>query len=217
MTDSEQPPSFEAIDAQTQSVYQEHATTYDSQRDKSLFERLYLDQLLQRIQPTRSVLDLGCGAGEPIARYLIEQNCRLTGVDYAPAMIDFCKQRFPQHNWFVGDMRKPDFPESYDAIISWGAFFHLTPDQQRSSLPVLCQTLKPRGLLLITVGHMAGEVTGTVAGKQVYHSSLSKQEYTEILEAHELQVLEFNLADENCRGFSVFLAQKRAAMPGVAI
>jgi len=40
------------------------------------------------------VLDVGCGTGEPIARYLMDTGRRVFGVDSSPSMIGICHARF---------------------------------------------------------------------------------------------------------------------------
>jgi cyclopropane fatty-acyl-phospholipid synthase-like methyltransferase len=42
--------------------------------------------------PGGSILDLGCGMGEPIARYFIRVGYQVTGVDSSAAMIALCQQ-----------------------------------------------------------------------------------------------------------------------------
>ena len=64
---------------------------------------------------------------------------------------------------------------------------------------------------MMTVGPEDGEVTGTVAGQKVYHSSLSTEEYIGILKENNLRVLEFKINDKDCQGFTVFIAQKDEA------
>jgi len=98
-----------------------------------LFERPWLDLFAARLPPNGRVLDLGCGMGEPIARHLIERGYRLTGMDAAPGMIEHCRKRFPGHEWIVGDMRATVLGRTFDGIIAWDSFFHLTPaDQART-------------------------------------------------------------------------------------
>ena len=109
------------------SIYEDIAEWFDSARSKALFERECLDGVLSRLPENASVLDLGCGSGEPIARYLIEKGCRVTGVDGAERMIAFCRERFPEHRWIVGDMRGFQSAERYDAVIAWDSFFHHDP------------------------------------------------------------------------------------------
>lgn len=201
--------NFKDIEEQTQKVYESYAEEYDEKRNRDLFEKSYLDKVISHLTEGASVLDLGCGAGEPIARYLIEKGVNVTGLDYSHKMLSLCKERFPDHQWIFGDMRNLEVEDFFEAIISWGAFFHLTIDQQRDSLPKVCNLLKSNGVLLITVGHDEGEVTGTVAGQKVYHASLSKEEYERILEKCNLEVLEFNFQDPKCHGFSVLLGKKK--------
>lgn len=201
--------SLKDIEKQTQKVYENHAREYDKGRDRSLFEKSYLDKLLELIPNNAEILDLGCGAGEPIAKYLINKGYIVTGADYSQAMLELAKKRFPHQSWIFCDMREFNLEESYDAIISWGAFFHLTPTEQRASLPKICSSLKESGVILVTVGHEEGEVTGTVDGESVYHSSLSKEGYIQILNNSGVEIVEFNLQDKNCQGFSVFLGKKK--------
>jgi len=86
-------------------LYEDHALAFDAGRHRRLFELPWLDRFLNLMPPSPSVLDLGCGMGEPIARHLIEHGCILTGVDSSPTMIALCRQRFPQHDWIVTAMK----------------------------------------------------------------------------------------------------------------
>src|SRR6478736_6442840 len=80
-------------------LYERHAATYDGLRGKALFERPWLDRFRALLKPGGSILDIGCGSGEPIARHLIAEGHAITGVDSAPAMIALCEARFPAHRW----------------------------------------------------------------------------------------------------------------------
>jgi hypothetical protein len=54
-------------------IYERHAGAWVSARlrEGSLYERAWLDRFCGPIPQRSSVLDLGCGAGAPIAKYLI--------------------------------------------------------------------------------------------------------------------------------------------------
>ena len=65
-------------------TYDRQAAGWDRNRPKTLIERHHLDRLLAHA-PGRRVLDLGCGAGRPIAAYLTDRRATVTGVDGAPA------------------------------------------------------------------------------------------------------------------------------------
>jgi 2-polyprenyl-3-methyl-5-hydroxy-6-metoxy-1,4-benzoquinol methylase len=41
----------------------------------------YVDKILEGLPPKSKVLDLGCGTGDPIARYIAHKGFRVIGVD----------------------------------------------------------------------------------------------------------------------------------------
>ena len=194
---------------QTREVYNRNATAFDTQRAKKLYERKWLDAFTSKIPEGGRILDLGCGAGEPISAYFIQQGYQVIGTDFSEAMLSIAKDRFPENDWFLADMRSLSLDQSFDGIIGWNSFFHLNQTDQRTTLPILANHLRPAGILLLTVGPEAGEVTGHVNGELVYHASLSLDEYTSILDEAGLDVIAFVAEDEECDGQSVLIAQKR--------
>ena len=89
----------------------------------SLFERPWLDRFLKLVPAGGSILDLGCGAGMPIAGYLIEQGYRVTGVDSSAPLLDLSRQRFSGQEWILGDVRRVDLGGRFDGVLAWDSFF----------------------------------------------------------------------------------------------
>jgi 2-polyprenyl-3-methyl-5-hydroxy-6-metoxy-1,4-benzoquinol methylase len=56
--------------------------------------------------PAGSVLDLGCWAGDPLARFLIKNGYFVTGIDGSQKIIELMSQKFPGENFFVGNYKK---------------------------------------------------------------------------------------------------------------
>lgn len=191
-------------------IYEANAAAFDRDRGRQLMEAGYLDALLDRLPPhRRSVLDVGCGAGEPIARYLTDNGCTLTGIDGAAAMIDLCASRFPDMTWIVADMRTLRLQRRFDAIVAWDSFFHLAHDAQRAMFPIFRDHIVPRGLLLFTSGPQHGEAIGELYGERLYHASLSTEEYRALLDANGFEVLMHTVEDPECGRHTVWLAQSR--------
>lgn len=203
-----QSPNLRHLAAHTRHVYEQYGPQYDAERAKNLFERKWLHRFAGLLPARATILDAGCGAGEPIAQYFIQQGYDLTGIDFATAMIALAKERFPHSEWLVADMRTLNLPHTFDGIIGWHSFFHLTPDEQRTTLQHFARHLRPRGVLLLTVGPQEGEVTGQVGGQPVYHSSLAPAEYRELLEHLGLTVIDFVAEDPECDFATILLAQK---------
>jgi len=189
------------------SLYQSHAGRYDAQRDRSLMEKEHLKALCGRLREGARVLDLGCGAAEPIAQYFIEQGYALTGVDIAPAMILLCRRRFPEQQWLEGDMRSIDLAEQFDAVVAWDSMFHLTADEQRALIPRIAKRMAPNGLFMFTSGTRFGSSIGTLCGSDLYHASLDTREYERRLADEGFLVLAHTVEDPACGFHTVWLAQ----------
>ena len=202
---------MQLIKQQTQSVYQNRARDFDQERSRSLMEKSWLDSFLIDLPRGGSILDLGCGSGEPIGAHLIQQGFALTGIDYASAMIDIARERFPGQNWLVHDLREPVPGGPFDGVVSWNGFFHLSPDEQVLALPTIAAQVKIGGNLMLTVGHEMGEVTGTVAGETVYHASLAPEQYHAALSEVGFSDIHFQAQDPECGYHSVVLAKNKLA------
>lgn len=194
----------------TQAVYERQAHGWDRHRHKILIERDWFDRFFARIAPGGPVLDLGCGAGEPLAGYVLSSGFDLTGIDYSARMLELARERYPEAEWIHGDMREAHrlLHRHFDGIFSWDGSFHLTQDDQRQLLVDISALLKPGGALMLTTGASAGEVLGVVEGEYVYHSSLAPDEYADRLEALGFFDIDFVAEDPDCDMHSVLLATK---------
>lgn len=192
------------------SLYERHAHEWDLERGKSLFEKPWLDRWLALLPPRASVLDIGCGSAEPMARYLIEKCCNETGVDSSPALISLCKARFPGQTWLVADMREVSLNRRFDGILAWDSFFHLCPADQRKMFPIFRSHAAPRAALMFTSGDSLGEAIGTYRGEPLYHGSLDEAEYRSLLDQSGFEVVAYVARDPACAGHTIWLAQLRS-------
>ncbi|WP_212524583.1 class I SAM-dependent methyltransferase [Actibacterium sp. MT2.3-13A] len=190
-------------------TYQRVAEGFARVRDKTLFERPWLDRMLAHA-PGRRVLDLGCGPGVPIARYLCDRRAQLTGVDGAPAMVALFRANLPGAEAIHADMRGLDLGRAFDAILAWDSFFHLGPDDQRAMFPVFAAHAAPGAALMFTAGPAAGEPIGEIEGAPVYHCSLEPEDYRALLDDNGFDLVRFAPEDPGCRDHTVFLARRRA-------
>ncbi|NRA99701.1 MAG: class I SAM-dependent methyltransferase [Rhodobacteraceae bacterium] len=188
-------------------TYETVADQWDRRRDKSLFERRHLDRMLG-YAPGRRILDLGCGAGRPIARYLNDRRATVTGLDGAPTMARRFAENLPDCEVIVGDMRTMALGRQFDAVLAWNSFFHLSPDDQRAMFPVFANHLVARGILMFTAGPRAGQPIGQVEGLSVYHASLSPSEYRDLFAKNGFEEISFTPEDPDCNGHTVWMARR---------
>lgn len=196
-------------------LYERHARAWAADRARGTFpERSWLEKFMALMPPRAAVLDVGCGPGAPIARFLLDSGLSVTGVDSSSSMIEMCRTHHPDGEWLVGDMRTLALGRTFQGIVAWDSFFHLARDQQRSMFPIFAAHAAPNAALLFTSGTGNGEAIGSYAGEPLYHASLSADEYRALLHANGFEVREHVVRDLECGEHTVWLAQRtvRAAV-----
>lgn len=195
-------------------LYERHAPIYDRDRSRSLQERLWLDRFLVNVRSGGTVLDLGCGMGEPIARYLIDRGFRVAGMDTSASMIALCRARFPDSEWLVADMRQFEVGRRFEGILAWDSFFHLGMDDQRKMFRRFAQHTQRGAPLMFTSGPAEGEAIGTYGEEPLYHASLGTAEYEQLLATNGFVVRGYMAEDPACGKHTVWLATYDAAPSG---
>jgi SAM-dependent methyltransferase len=196
-------------------LYDENADAWAALRGSTLKEKEWIDRFLALIPPRRSILDIGCGSGEPIASYLIEQGFRVTGVDSSPALIGICRERFPEAEWLVGDMRSLDLGRRFDGVLAWHSFFHLSPEDQRPMFARFAAHAKECAPLMFTSGPRHGVAMGEWQGEPLYHASLAPEEYRSLLAASGFAVKSFEPGERVASGPSVWIARQMRPASGL--
>ena len=139
--------------SRTRESYDELAATYTERIFTELagkpLDRHLLNRLAEDVRGHGLVADLGCGPGH-VARYLHDQGVRMLGIDLSPRMIDSARQRSPDIEFRVGDMRALDLPDGALAgIVAFYSLIHIGEPEMRATLRELRRVLAPGGLLLV--------------------------------------------------------------------
>lgn len=123
-------------------------------------EQAWLDRLIMPLPRGTAILDLGCGGGEPIDRYLIDHGFHIVGLDSAAHLIDLARTRFPRERWLVGDMRTVVLDETFAAVVAWNSL-HLLPGADQAAMAERAMAwLKPGGRLLLNASAAAPDRDG---------------------------------------------------------
>jgi SAM-dependent methyltransferase len=187
-------------------LYERHAADYDQDRGRALLEQSWLDRFLVHVPSGGTVLDIGCGTGDPIARYVLTQGYQVAGVDSSPSMIAMCRARFPAREWVVDDMRRLDLGRRFDGILAWDSFFHLTREDQRLMFERFSTHAGPGAPLMFTSGPHDGEAIGSYHGEPLYHASLDPAEYRQLLGLNGFVVRDYVPDDPECGDHTIWLA-----------
>ena len=192
-------------------LYERRAQDWDRDRGRASperppFEAPWLDRFAEGMEG-RSVLDIGCGSGDPMARYLITGGMEVTGIDSSPSLTAICEDKFPAHEWITADMRVLDLGRAFDGILVWHSLIHLTPDDQRKVFPILGRHARPGTVLMFTSGHSHGESIGQWHGEPLYHGSLDPDAYRTLLVDNGFALIQMWFNDPACGHATVWLAQ----------
>jgi SAM-dependent methyltransferase len=190
-------------------LYERHAKAWAQARGTQLVEETWLSSFSALLLPGSCVLDLGCGPGRPIARYLADRGFRVTGVDSSPAMAELFRRNMPGHDVVVADMRSLDLGRRFGGLLAWDSLFHLSHGDQRAMFPILERHSAPSAPLMFTTGPAHGEAIGELEGEPLYHASLAPEEYLDLLSASGFEVVSHVAEDPACGGRTVWLARKR--------
>jgi ubiquinone/menaquinone biosynthesis C-methylase UbiE len=104
-----------------------------------------------RINPTDSVLDVGCGTGALLSQLSASHpQARLAGIDPSPEMLALARERLPpavelKQGWAEG-IPYPD--GSFDAVVSCNVFHYIR--EPLVALTDMLRVLRPGGTLVIT-------------------------------------------------------------------
>ncbi|MBA3661435.1 MAG: class I SAM-dependent methyltransferase [Gammaproteobacteria bacterium] len=188
--------------------YEEIVQWFDDARTKTLMESEYLNLIVNSVPAGGSVLDLGCGTGEPLAQFFIGKGFKITGIDGSKKMIELCKKRFPSERWIISDMRNINLNQQFDVVLAWHSFFHLDQDSQRKMFKIFSAHTKHGGVLAFTSGEEEGEVWSNNGGQELYHASLSTKEYNQLLQDASFEVLVHKVRDPECGDATAWVAQK---------
>lgn len=190
-------------------LYERHADAWVQarSRESTLYEKPWLDRFCALLPSGGSVLDCGCGAGEPIAQYLNQCGYAVMGIDSSLPMVQMFRARMPGQRAMVADMRTLCLPETFHGILAWDSFFHLDHIDQRKMFRTFRNHAALRAALMFTSGPSHGEVVGRLEGEPLYHASLDAAEYRQLLEEQGFAVVDHRAEDPSCFGRTVWLAQ----------
>ncbi|MBA4802583.1 MAG: class I SAM-dependent methyltransferase [Euryhalocaulis sp.] len=194
-------------------LYERNAASWDADRRRARpqGEADWIRRFMRLAEPESQLLDLGCGAGEPIVPDLLAGGYSVTGIDSSPSLIALCKQRFPDQNWLAADMRQLDLECRFGGLLAWHSLFHLTPPDQQKMFPVFARLAAPGAPLMFTSGDRRNVSVGNWRGEALYHASLDAGEYEVLLRDNGFGLVEHMVDDARCGGATVWLAQKLPA------
>lgn len=140
------------------------------------------------LAPGGSVLDIGCGFGDPVTPVLIKQGLDISAIDASPTLVAEFRRRFPDIRVACEAVEESSyFDRKFDGILAIGLVFLLDTNVQRSLLARLAKALIADGRLLFSAPQEACEWKDVLTGQRSI--SLGSEAYSEILKSAGLRLM----------------------------
>lgn len=210
-----------------QNSYDQIAEQWHSQiRAQAYTDRVlgYVDLALEGLPPGARVLDLGCGTGLPVGRYLVEKGFRVTGVDQSEKMLEIARQQVPEAEFIHSDMIDVQLPTGFGAAIAWDSIFHLERKHHSGIFHKVAKSLEPGGRFLVSVGGSdpalsaedpeaigaSGQegFTSEMFGHTFFYSGYEPRVARGLLEAAGFEIEVWEIDDPSSRGHLAVIARK---------
>lgn len=190
--------------------YNKIAKQWSDIRKDSFVSQLVVD-FADKVIPKGHILDIGCGSGLPLTRYLSERGFRLTAIDAAEEMIAIAKSSsIKGADFIVSDFLDFSTDDKFDGILAWDSLWHLPKNEQNSLYTKIGGMLRANGYFLFTHGNADGEHTDTMMGEQFYYSAIPEQDIYKQLTQNDFEIIysHRDFVENNSHRALVVLAKK---------
>ena len=135
----------------------------------------------EHLRLAQSVVDIGCGFGEPVTRVLVDEGLDVFAIDASPRLIDEFRRRFPDVPCVCEPaQRSTFFDRSFDAAIAVGLVFLLSAEDQALLIRNVASALSPVGHFLFSAPHQPAEWEDMLTGRTSV--SLGRDAYIRLLD-----------------------------------
>jgi len=140
------------------------------------------------LAPGSAVIDVGCGPGFPITSVLVEERLNVFAIDASPTFVAAFQRNLPGTPVLCEAVQDGSFfNRTFDAALSWGLMFLLTPEDQHRLIHRFAEILLPGGRLLFTSPDKPHEWNDAMTGKPSV--SLCAEQYQNLLTSAGLSLL----------------------------
>lgn len=150
---------LESIRRSFDSIADAYARQFQDELGRKPYDRAILEEFAASLPAGAPVLDLGCGAGGHVGRFVHDRGPSVTGVDFSEASIEIARGLNPGMSFVVADFRAMPFGDaSVDGIVAFYCLIYGGDEDVVGALRECRRVLRPGGRLLAAVH---GAIDGT--------------------------------------------------------
>jgi 2-polyprenyl-3-methyl-5-hydroxy-6-metoxy-1,4-benzoquinol methylase len=169
--------------------YNKIAEDYYNNRDLNKFNR-ELEKFASFLPGNAHILDVGCGAGIPTAKFLTNKGIKVTGIDLSETMLNLARKNVPDAKFLKMDMNELIFEKNtFDGIVSVFTLFHVEKKNHFDIFRKFFEILKPEGILFINTGISESEGKSYFFGVPMFWSNYNPKTTLDLVKKAGFSIL----------------------------
>jgi 2-polyprenyl-3-methyl-5-hydroxy-6-metoxy-1,4-benzoquinol methylase len=175
------------------------AGTYLARHGQSIVRDRWLQETMARLPDAARVLDLGCGAGVPVAHRLAGRGFDVVGVDGSAEQIKLARRNVPEAEFIHADMTAVTFPpRSFDAVAAFYSITHVPREEHATLLRRVVDWLKPNGFFIASLGsEECADWVGEWLGTEMFFSHYDAGTYERLVREAGFHIERAALVDQD--------------------
>ena len=176
--------------------YDKIAEEYSDWR-RTFKNRKQLEELAVLLPENARVLDVGCGVGIPVARFLVERRCKVLGIDFSEKMLEMARINVPEAQFIKKDMTYLDFTEYFfDGLTAFYSIIHVLRTKHEKLFQDFHRILKTGAPMLISLGRTEWEGTEDFHGAEMFWSHYAPEKSLRLIEAAGFDIVSDKLVED---------------------
>jgi ubiquinone/menaquinone biosynthesis C-methylase UbiE len=161
------------------------------QADRYILDnRKELEEFAGSLPKNAKVLDVGCGAGIPAAKFLIESEFEVVGIDFSETMLKLARKNVPGATFIRKDMTELDFAEnSFDGLAAFYSIIHVPREKHSLLFESFHRILKSDGIMLVCMGPDEWEATEEYYGTSMFWSHYDPEKSLQLVKDAGFQTI----------------------------
>jgi len=180
--------------------YDEIAHEYLRRYSSSVVRAAWLETFISAL-PTRpaDILDLGCGAGIPVAKRLADLGHRVTGIDGSAGQIALARAKVGNAEFVQADMTTVELVETFfDGVAAFYSITHVPAVEQGMLIHRIAGWLRPGGVFVASFrSGSTGDWQGQWLGTEMFFSHQDEAISLSLVERAGLQVDRAETVDQD--------------------
>jgi ubiquinone/menaquinone biosynthesis C-methylase UbiE len=160
------------------------------QANRHVFDNVgVLEEFSNCLPENARILDAGCGAGIPCAKFLVQAGCEVVGVDFSISMLRMARKNVPEASLIKQDLTKLGFRDnSFDSLVALYSIIHVPREMHTSLYQSFRRILKPDGIMLICIGSDEWEGEDEYFGARMFWSEHGLEEALQLMKNAGIQI-----------------------------